>query len=144
MDFDWLPKGTEATANTSPIRTPSEILVNMERAIEALRRMAPAAPTRVRESSYAMQTVPARVHKKRHNQSDAYHQRVQKKWKKRWGTKQVPGAYMVDAAAIGGSGKILVVHPALGRGVLESLTKSCHESLQDILKGGIRDYWGPW
>ncbi len=144
MDFDRLLTSSAATANTSSIRTMSTTLADVERAIEALRQMAPAAPPRVRESPYAMQTVPARVHKKRRNQSDAYHQRVQKKWVKRWGTKQVPGAYMIDAAAIGGSGKILVVHPALGMAALESLDKSCRDSPQDTLKGGIRDYGRLW
>lgn len=60
---------------------------------------------RVHESPYAVQTVPLREHKKRHNQSEMYHRRVQKKWTKRWGTKQVPCAYML-------MGKDLILNPA--------------------------------
>lgn len=32
--------------------------------------------------------VPVRKHKKRKNQSNAYHARIQKKWRKRFGTKK--------------------------------------------------------
>lgn len=42
---------------------------------------------------YDMQ-VPARRHKKRRNQTEAYHRRVQKKWLKRFGT--VEPAFLVD------------------------------------------------
>lgn len=139
MGFDRLLKGSATTANTSSICTMSTTLADVEREIEALRQMAPAAPPRVRESPYAMQTVPARVHKKRRNQSYAYHQRVQKKWVKRWGTKQVPCAYMVDAAAIGGSGKILLVHPDLGMADLEPL--SPRDIIRDCISRHYKDLW---
>ncbi len=142
-DFERLLRGsacTTAAVNTNPTRTLSEILANMERAIEALAKLEPAGPLQVRESPYATQTVPARVHKKRRNQRDAYHQRVQKKWVKRWGTKQVPGAYVVDASAIGGSGKILIMHPILGRAAFKSLGP-CPEvffSPRDAWGSGLR------
>ena len=38
--------------------------------------------------------------------SEQYHQRVQKKWRKRFGTKEAPGAYEL-------AGGVLVMHPDL-------------------------------
>lgn len=38
---------------------------------------------------------------------------MQKKWTRRYGTKQVPAAYMVDNSVIGGHGRTLVAHPSI-------------------------------
>lgn len=66
-------------------------------------------------SEFAKTTVPVRKHKKRRNQSKAYHLRVQKKWLKRWGTKTVPSAYVFNRSALGfgQQGEVMVVHPSL-------------------------------
>lgn len=46
--------------------------------------------------------------------SPAYHRRIQKKWKKRYGTRLVPAAYMADFKALGmGQGMAYIMHPAL-------------------------------
>jgi len=42
--------------------------------------------------------VPNRVHKRRKGQSLQYHRRVQKKWTKRWGTREQQHAYLVDSS----------------------------------------------
>jgi hypothetical protein len=76
-------------------------------------RIAPNGPLQVHESPLALQTVPVKRHKKRRNQREAYHRRVQKKWTKRHGTKQVPAAYMIDNSVIGGYGQTLVAHPSI-------------------------------
>lgn len=68
----------------------------------------------VHESLMAVSVRPVRVHKKRRNQSDAYHRRVQKKWTKRFGMTKVPAAYCMDAGLVGvGHGKVLVCHPQI-------------------------------
>ena len=76
----------------------------------------------VQESLHAVKvtTTVNRPHKKRHNQSDAYHRRISKKWKKRFGvTKtETPCIFMMDLRAVGlGTGKALLVHPALMPGI---------------------------
>ena len=71
----------------------------------------------VQTSHMATTTEPNKVHKRRRGQTKAYHARIQKKWNKRFGTQQVPGAYLIDGRAIGlfgvDFGKTLVVHPSL-------------------------------
>lgn len=46
-------------------------------------------------------TVPVRKHKRRRGQSEAYHRRVQKKWTKRFGTKQERVMLFFNPAAVG-------------------------------------------
>lgn len=117
---DLMMRGNYAstTATTSPALTASGLLKQMQRVRRMLDladagRIAPSGPLQVRESPLALQTVPAKRHKKRRNQTEAYHRRVQKKWTKRHGTKQVPAAYMVDNSVIGGYGQTLVAHPSI-------------------------------
>lgn len=50
-------------------------------------------------------TEPMRKHSKTRSMSESYHTRVQKKWIKRFGTKQVPAAYMTPHG--------LIAHPAI-------------------------------
>lgn len=57
--------------------------------------------------------VPVRRHKKRANQSAAYHRRIQKKWNKRWGTKTVRSAYLLNPGVLGLSPDAMVL--AAGR-----------------------------
>jgi hypothetical protein len=54
-----------------------------------------------------------REHVKRRTQSDAYHARIDKKWRKRFGTKQVPTLYFMDGRAVLGMGERIMVHPSL-------------------------------
>lgn len=65
------------------------------------------------ESPLATESKPVRAHKKRRNQTEAYHKRVQKKWIKRFGRKNVPCVFIIDNSVLGGIGKRLIVHPAL-------------------------------
>lgn len=107
---------TSATTGTPP--TASDPLEQMRRVRRMLEladagRIAQNGPLQVQESLLALETAPVRRHKKRRNQSEACHRRVQKKWTKRHGTKQVPAAYMMDNRFIGGHGRTLVVHPSI-------------------------------
>ncbi len=76
------------------------------------------AGLRVLSSPHAATTKPARPHKKRRNQSDSYHARIQKKWNRRFGFVKAPAAFMVDTSAFAfsagiGCGKVLVAHPSI-------------------------------
>ena len=109
---------TTAATSTPTTLTASGLLKQMQRVKRMLElddagRIAPNGPLQVRESPLALQTVPVKRHKKRRNQREAYHRRVQKKWTKRHGTKQVPAAYMIDNSVIGGYGQTLVAHPSI-------------------------------
>lgn len=66
--------------------------------------------TPIRESVLAVQSVPIRKHKKRRNQTEQYHRRIQKKWRKRFGEKAVPCAFVIDNSMFG---KTLIVHPSI-------------------------------
>ncbi len=82
---------------------------------------------RVISSPYATETVPVRKHKLTRSQLGhlikhkfkgiTYHDRIQKKWNKRFGMKQVPGCFIVDSSKIGfgyGSGeKVIMAHPVI-------------------------------
>lgn len=67
----------------------------------------------VRASPLATDTKPIKQHKYRRGQTQAYHARIQKKWTKRYGTKQVPCAYVIDNSVWGGRGKTLYAHSSL-------------------------------
>lgn len=71
----------------------------------------PFGGPRVVESPLVGKDVPARPHKRRRNQSEAYHRRIQKKWAKRYGTKRESCVLMVDGSRFG-LGPMLVLHPA--------------------------------
>lgn len=60
----------------------------------------------VKSSVLATQTAPREKHTKTRSMSESYHQRIQKKWTKRWGTKQEPAAFLVY-------GNVLVAHPEI-------------------------------
>ena len=72
----------------------------------------PFGALRIVESPMAVQSVPKRAHKKRRNQTEAYHRRIQKKWTKRFGMKQVPCAYQIDGGRYG-LGSMLVLPPGM-------------------------------
>jgi hypothetical protein len=117
---DLMARGNCAstTATTGPTLTASGLIKQMQRVrrmidLAEAGRIAPSGPLQVRESPMALQAVPVKRHKKRRNQTEAYHRRVQKKWTKRHGTKQVPAAYMIDNSVIGGYGQTLVAHPSI-------------------------------
>ncbi len=115
MIFDMGRMTSAATTATSGgTLTLDGLLAGMEKAKRELEQAAPlfaGGALQVRESQYATRTEPTRLHKKRRNQSAAYHRRVQKKWVKRWGTKQVPCAYLIDNGVLGLPGRTLVAHP---------------------------------
>jgi len=105
---------TATTATSGGTLTLDGLLAGMEKAKRELEQAAPlfsGGSLQVRESQYATMTEPVRAHKKRRNQRETYHRRVQKKWTKRWGTKQVPCAYLIDNGALGLPGRTLVAHP---------------------------------
>jgi hypothetical protein len=56
---------------------------------------------KVVESPLAYLLVPNRKHKRRRWMSDKYHQRIQKKWTKRFGTHQEPCAIFMSPRAVG-------------------------------------------
>lgn len=115
MIFDmWRMTSAATTATSVGTLTLDGLLDGIEKAKRELEQAAPlfaGGALQVRESQYATRTEPARMHKKRRNQSSAYHRRVQKKWVKRWGTKQVPCAYLIDNGVLGLPGSTLVAHP---------------------------------
>lgn len=83
---------------------------------ELIDQPSPITSMRVQESPHCTTRGPAQRHRKRRNQSAAYHRRIQKKWTKRYGTKDVPSAYIIDTSLISLSGrgeKVLVIHPSL-------------------------------
>lgn len=78
------------------------------------------------ENPLATNQVPARAHKRRRNQTEAYHRRVQKKWLKRFGTKSVPGAYLMDARFAmpwAAPGRIVVCHPEIAKLLREQMRR---------------------
>lgn len=73
------------------------------------------------EHPLAVMRVPIRKHKRRAWMSDSYHRRVQKKWTKRWGTREEPCALFISPSAVGLPWRdALMLHPkafALLRGL---------------------------
>lgn len=108
---------TTAQANTGSrqARTIDEILCKIAQAERSMRAMRDEVDsfTNVLVKKLCTQRVPVRVHKKRRNQTAAYHARVQKKWTKRFGTKEAPAAFLIDNRYLGGRGRTLVAHPSL-------------------------------
>lgn len=72
----------------------------------------PFGGVRVRESPLAVKEAPVRPHKRRRNQSAAYHRRIQKKWVKRYGVKREPCVLVLDGGAYG-LGSMFVVPPGM-------------------------------
>lgn len=90
---------------------------------------------RVVESTMAMETVPVRRHKQTRAKSDSYHSRIQKKWNKRFGFKQVPGIYMIDTSkltfgGLNGGEKVIMAHPEMAARLkeLSSLSPTVEEA----------------
>lgn len=111
----WLGSmtGTCSTSEASTLNA-SDFLDNLRRVSAELDRLAtPGGNMRVIESPFCVRHSPARRHKKRRNQTAAYHSRIQKKWTKRYGTKAEPCAYIVDAGFLSFVGKALYIHPSL-------------------------------
>lgn len=101
-----------ATSASTGTLTLGSLLLAMEKVQWAMKSAPPPMP-RIVSNPLATTSVPVRKHNKRRNQSEAYHRRVQKKWTKRFGVKNVPSAYMIDNRVIGGNGQTLVMHPDL-------------------------------
>ena len=79
----------------------------------------PFGALRIVESPMAVQSVPKRAHKKRRNQTEAYHRRIQKKWTKRFGMKGVPCAYQINGGRFG-LGSILILPPGMKQQMREA------------------------
>jgi len=62
--------------------------------------------TKLLQNDLCVQQVQAKVHKKRRNQTQQYHRRINKKWGKRYGTKLQPCAYRMADGTI-------ITHPSL-------------------------------
>lgn len=56
-------------------------------------------------------TEPVKKHKPRRWMSERYHARIQKKWNKRFGTREVETAYMLNGG--------LYMHPSMFAGVIK-------------------------
>ena len=74
--------------------------------LELIRKYLICSGVRVLESPHSYQTVPVREHKKSRSMTDSYHNRIQKKWRKRFGTKRIPGCYLLN-------GNTLIAHPEI-------------------------------
>ena len=115
MDFDMKRMTSTATiSNNGSTLTMDILLEGIKTAKRELENSAFAnscGPLCVKSSPFATKTEPVRIHKKRSNQRNSYHIRVQKKWTKRFGTKQVPCAYVIDNSVLGFPGRTIVAHP---------------------------------
>lgn len=101
---------------------------------------------RVIESPYATVSTPVRTHKLTRSQLKhlekhmfkgiTYHDRIQKKWNKRFGFKQVPGCFIIDHSKIefgyDNGEKVIVAHP--------SVVKALKEHKESDSKTGPVDY----
>lgn len=56
---------------------------------------------KVIESPFAVMRAPNREHKRRNWMSEAYHKRIQKKWTKRYGTREEPCMIFMSPRAVG-------------------------------------------
>jgi hypothetical protein len=121
-----------ATATTSS-GTSTLTMADIERSVEKMSELfgkarsndapgnlsGPLGGIEVRESINACQTNPARTHKRRRNQTAGYHDRIQKKWNKRFGMVKKPAAFMIDTSLLllpfsGDRPRTLLVsHPSL-------------------------------
>jgi len=107
-------------ANSTTIRTGDALKAILKVQADLAPRMFLGGPVHswmgvsLRESLLAVKAVPARIHKKRRwDRSGGYHARVQKKWRKRFGTVDEPCVYKLDMGMLGGRGPMFVIHPAL-------------------------------
>lgn len=102
--------------------------------LEAQRRLAamPAIPE-IRESIHAVQMVQARVYPKRKAKNAAHLRRMNNKWKRRYGVRAEPGAFLMDLSLSGlGRGKVLFVHPTL----MEAARQALGEATDDMMAYG--------
>lgn len=79
---------------------------------------------RIHESPLAVTHESVRKHKRTRHQTEAYHRRIQKKWRKRYGTIEVPAVFMIDPSAAGlygFGGQRYIAHPKL-MGVIRNLS----------------------
>lgn len=102
--------------------------------LEAQRRLAaiPAVPE-IRESIHAVQMVQARVYPKRRAKNAAHLRRMNNKWKRRYGMRAEPGAFLMDLSLTGlGRGKVLFVHPTL----MDAARQAIGEATDDMMAYG--------
>jgi uncharacterized protein YeeX (DUF496 family) len=80
-------------------------------------------------SDAAMTSVPQRPHQwRKRTQREQYHFRVNKKWRKRFGMRLIPGAYMLGSDT-------MVAHPT----VLERMKRDLVTRIEDDI---IKNAWG--
>ena len=69
------------------------------------------------DEPYSTRSVPMRKHKHTGTQWDFDHNRIEKKWNKRFGFKPIPGGFILSSSKIGfghGSGeKVIMAHPEI-------------------------------
>ncbi|MHB8816457.1 MAG: hypothetical protein ACYDAE_24780 [Steroidobacteraceae bacterium] len=102
--------------------------------LEAQRRLAqiPAVPE-IRESIHAVQMVQARVYPKRKAKNASHLRRMNTTWKRRYGMRAEPGAFLMDLSLSGlGRGKVLFVHPEL----MEAARQAIGEATDDMMAYG--------
>jgi hypothetical protein len=87
--------------------------------LEAKRRLdaalGPAPPAvKIIQDANALTRAQAKVYPKRKAKNEAHRRRMNHKWLRRYGYTYTPAMYQMDLAATGlGSGKVVIVHPAL-------------------------------
>lgn len=89
----------------------------------------PFGPLRFVENPLATTSKPVKVHKRRRNQTLAYHQRIQKKWNKRFGHHLAPSVFQLDGGKFG-LGSMFVVHPEIAK----RLRAASETPIDDCLK----------
>ncbi len=126
---------TCTTNSTSGIYPPAELTV--EKLLDIRRTLTVDIPE-IRETHHAVRRVQARVYAKRRAKSLAHHERMNKKWRKRFGETVTPAAFEMDVElAWGGrSKKILFIHPDLMRMVREQFSCAVDRQINDVF-GGI-------
>jgi hypothetical protein len=73
---------------------------------------------KIHTSPYAYLDEAVRKHKHRSNQRASYHRRIQKKWLKRFGTKRVPCAFMVNGSILGMGFDGMIVPPEMAKSLV--------------------------
>ncbi len=88
-------------------------------------------------SQMCVKQVRIKVHKKRRSQSEVYHRRVDKKWKKRYGHTAVEESYQLSGAFFGKPhhDRVLVVGPK----TFDELKRTMQDSAKELVSRRIED-----
>lgn len=108
---DWMTGTTASTSEPSEGLTLAK-LMEAKRRIDALGPPPPAV--KIVEDANAVLRQQARVYPKRKAKNAAHRQRMNNKWRKRYGFTYTPTMYQLDMTFTGlGREKMFIVHPAL-------------------------------